>query len=97
MNGRRHLSSGTTCAELSTTPISLFETGASSGAVSLQQLFAGHGPAVVDPGLSVRDLSALIARGGWPAQQDRSLKAASRAARDYLEQVRQVDLSRVGD
>ena len=47
--------------------MSLFETGASSGAVSLQQLFVGHGPAVVDPGLSVRDLSALIARGGWPA------------------------------
>jgi hypothetical protein len=60
-------------------PMSLFETGASSGAVSLHQLFAGQGPAVVDPGLSVRDLSALIARGGWPAQQDRSLKAASRA------------------
>lgn len=78
-------------------PMSLFETGASSGAVSLQQLFAGHGPSVMDPGLSIRDLSALIARGGWPAQQNRSLKAASRAARDYLEQVRQVDLSRVGD
>ena len=78
-------------------PMSLFETGASSGAVSLHQLFAGHGPAVADPRLSVRDLSALIARGGWPAQQERSLKAASRAARDYLEQVRQVDLSRVGD
>jgi len=78
-------------------PMSLFETGASSGAVSLHQLFAGQGTAVADPGLSVRDLSALIARGGWPAQQDRSLKAASRAARDYLEQVRQVDLSRVGD
>jgi predicted AAA+ superfamily ATPase len=78
-------------------PMSLFETGASSGAVSLHQLFAGHGPAVADPGLSVRDLSALIARGGWPAQQDRSLKAASRAARDYLEQIRQVDISRVGE
>jgi predicted AAA+ superfamily ATPase len=77
-------------------PMSLFETGASSGMVSLHQLFAGQAPAVADPGLSVRDLSALIARGGWPAQQDRSLKAASRAARDYLEQVRQVDLSRVG-
>jgi uncharacterized protein len=50
---------------------------------------------VADPGLSVQDLGALIARGGWPAQQGRPLKAASRAARDYLEQVRQVDISRV--
>lgn len=78
-------------------PMSLVETGASSSAVSLRQLFAGEPQTAADPGLSVRDLSALIARGGWPAQQTRSLTAASRAARDYLEQVRQVDISRVGE
>ncbi|MEB3307905.1 MAG: AAA family ATPase, partial [Cyanobacteriota bacterium] len=78
-------------------PMSLVETGASSGAVSLRQLFAGKPQTAADPGLSVQDLSALIARGGWPAQQKRTLTAASRAARDYLEQVRQVDISRVGE
>ena len=78
-------------------PMSLFESGASSGAISLGRLFAGELQAVADPGLTIQDLSALIARGGWPAQQDRPLKAASRAARDYLEQVRQVDISRVGN
>ena len=76
-------------------PMSLFESGVSNGAVSLRQLFAGEVQAVADPGLSVQDLGALIARGGWPAQQGRTLKAVSRAARDYLEQVRQVDISRV--
>ena len=75
--------------------MSLFESGVSTGAVSLRQLFAGEVQAVADPGLSVQDLGALIARGGWPAQQGSPLKAASRAARDYLEQVRQVDISRV--
>ncbi|MCP9883329.1 ATP-binding protein [Cyanobium sp. Alchichica 3B3-8F6] len=78
-------------------PMSLFESGVSNGAVSLRQLFAGEVQAVADPGMSVQDLTALIARGGWPAQQGRPLKAASRAARDYLEQVRQVDISRVDD
>jgi len=78
-------------------PMSLVETGASSGAISLGALFARQVSAVADPGLSVQDLSALIARGGWPAQQGRTLKAANRAARDYLEQVRLVDISRVGD
>jgi uncharacterized protein len=78
-------------------PMSLVETGASSGVVSLRDLFAGAGPSVVDPSLSLQDLSDLIGRGGWPAQQGRSLQAAGRAARDYLEQVRQVDISRVGD
>lgn len=78
-------------------PMSLFESGASSGAVSLRQLFEGEAPSVVDPGLGLQDLSELIGRGGWPAQQGRPLKGAVRAARDYLEQVRLVDISRVGD
>lgn len=78
-------------------PMSLVETGASSGAVSLRELFGGAAASVVDPGLTLQDLSALIGRGGWPAQQARSLQAAGRAARDYLEQVRQVDISRVGE
>ena len=78
-------------------PMSLFETGASSGAVSLRQLFAGERQAASEPGLTLQDLSALIARGGWPAQQGRSLQAAGRAARDYLEQMRQMDISRVGE
>jgi predicted AAA+ superfamily ATPase len=78
-------------------PMSLLETGASSGAVSLRELFDGAAPSLVDPGLSLQDLSGLIGRGGWPAQQGRTLQAAARAARDYLEQVRQVDISRVGE
>jgi hypothetical protein len=65
--------------------------------VSLRELFDGAAPSLVDPGLSLQDLSGLIGRGGWPAQQGRTLQAAARAARDYLEQVRQVDISRVGE
>jgi len=43
----------------------------------------------------VADLAELVCRGGWPAQLERPLGAACRAARDYLEQVRQVDVQRV--
>ncbi|MCF8133674.1 MAG: DUF4143 domain-containing protein, partial [Synechococcus sp. Tobar2m-G35] len=95
-DANRHTGAGR-FAFLRMRPMSLFEAGASSGAISLRQLFNGEMPAVADPGLTLQDLSALIARGGWPAQQGRPLKAASRAARDYLEQVRQVDISRVGE
>ena len=78
-------------------PMTLFEAGVSAGGVSLQQLFAGEAPRSADPGLTVQDLCDLISIGGWPAQQGRPVKAALRAARDYLEQVRQVDISRVGE
>ena len=37
----------------------------------------------------------MICRGGWPGQLEQSTGAACRAARDYLEQVKQVDLQRV--
>jgi predicted AAA+ superfamily ATPase len=78
-------------------PMTLFEAGVSGGGVSLRQMFAGEAPRSADPALTVQDLCALISIGGWPAQQGRPVKAALRAARDYLEQVRQVDISRVGE
>jgi predicted AAA+ superfamily ATPase len=76
-------------------PMTLGESGAGKGGVSLAALLEGQPPSCSDPGLSVADLAELICRGGWPAQLGRPLLAACRAARDYLEQVRQVDVQRV--
>jgi predicted AAA+ superfamily ATPase len=77
--------------------MTLQEAGHATGAVSLAALFSGEPPRCGDPGLTVPQLAELITIGGWPAQQERPVKAAARAARDYLEQVRQVDISRVDD
>ena len=76
-------------------PMTLYETGHTNGAVSLRALLAGDPPRSDDPGLTVADLADRITSGGWPAQHDRGVADAARAARDYLEQVRQVDVSRV--
>jgi predicted AAA+ superfamily ATPase len=76
-------------------PMTLFETGHTNGAVSLAAVLAGEPPRSDDPGLTVADLAARITSGGWPAQHGRRVVHAARAARDYLEQVRQVDVSRV--
>lgn len=78
-------------------PMTLLESGHGSGAVSLAALFAGEAPRCGDPGLVVADLAERICIGGWPGQLGSPVKAACRAARDYLEQVRQVDISRVDD
>jgi hypothetical protein len=75
-------------------PMTLFETGHSSGALQLTALIAGEAPRCDDPGLTVADLADRITAGGWPAQVGRPVIDAARAARDYLEQVRQVDVSR---
>lgn len=76
-------------------PMTLYETGHTNGAVSLAALFAGEAQRSDDPGLTVSGLAERITVGGWPAQQGRRVADASRAARDYLEQMRQVDVSRV--
>ncbi|WP_254968047.1 ATP-binding protein [Cyanobium sp. CH-040] len=76
-------------------PMTLCESGAGQGGVSLAALLEGQPPSCADPGLALADLAELVCRGGWPAQVDRPLAAACRAARDYLEQVRQVDVQRV--
>lgn len=76
-------------------PLTLFESGHSNGSVSLSGLLSGEPPRTDDPGVAVADLADLIAAGGWPAQHGRRVADAARAARDYLEQIRSVDVPRV--
>lgn len=76
-------------------PMTLFETGHTNGAISLAACMAGVAPRCKDSGLTVADLADRITAGGWPAQLGQGVGIAARAARDYLEQIRQVDVSRV--
>ncbi len=76
-------------------PMTLFETGHSNGVVSLAALMEGQPPHSPDPGLTVTNLAERITVGGWPAQQGRKVIDAARAARDYLDQIRQIDVGRV--
>jgi len=76
-------------------PMTLFETGHTNGALSLAALLAGDRPSSTDPGLTVRDVSERIVTGGWPALHDSAPQQAMRFNRDYLRQVREVDVSRL--
>lgn len=76
-------------------PMTLFETGHSSGMVSLAALLDHEAPRSGEPGLSVTELAERVVGGGWPAIQRRRITDAARTARDYLEQIRHVDVHRV--
>lgn len=76
-------------------PMSLFETGHSSGEISLAALFAGEPSAAKDPGLSIEQLAERIAVGGWPGLLNRSPSQALPILRGYLDQTRRVDISRL--
>jgi len=77
--------------------MTLFEVGASSGEISLAQLLAGEPARSADPGLTVVEIAREIAIGGWPGFRGLTLEQALRAVRDYLEEIRRVDVSRVED
>ncbi len=91
---RRHSGAGR-IAVLRMRPMTLFEMGASSGAVSLSGLLSGEAPSCPDPGVTLAGLAELIAVGGWPGHLSRTPAAAQQVNRDYLAQIAQVDIGRV--
>lgn len=76
-------------------PMSLVESGHSTATVSLRGLLEGQTQNARDAGLTVPALANLIAIGGWPAWQGKSLQSVSRAARDHLTQISHVDVSAI--
>jgi predicted AAA+ superfamily ATPase len=68
-------------------PMSLFETGHSTGQVSLRSLFDGDFRATRDPGLSVPRLMERLVIGGWPALLDADVPTARQWIRDYLSTI----------
>ena len=73
-------------------PMSLFETGLSSGAVPLNDLFSAGTGLVAAPTSGLRDLVEAVCRGGWPASLDIDLAAAQDYASSYLAEVCRTDI-----
>lgn len=77
-------------------PMSLWESGDSSGSVSLSALFDGADPTGARPALSdLRDIAAVLCRGGWPQSLALPPELATDSSFDYLEAVVKRDISRV--
>lgn len=76
--------------------MSLWESGDSSGDVSLEELFGGALPDGAS-NIDLDRLAFLTCRGGWPGALGLSEKAALRVARAYLKAVVNYDISKVDD
>ena len=76
--------------------MTLFESGESSGEVSLTDLFAGKDPTGAHPALlELPDIAQVICRGGWPVVCGLKGEVALDASFDYLDAVVKRDISRV--
>ena len=77
-------------------PMSLFESGESSGAVSLSGLLDGERAAGGRSDLDVAGLADLICRGGWPWLLGEPPSAAQGRLRGYLGEIARTDVARSG-
>ncbi len=77
-------------------PMSLYESGESNGSVSLYNLFASSEDIIRgSSSLTLKDISFLICRGGWPMSLDVPEDVALQQAFDYFDAVVKEDVSRV--
>jgi predicted AAA+ superfamily ATPase len=90
---RRHTGAGR-FARLTMRPMTLFESGQSTGSISLSDLLSGERPSA-STALRVPDIADLVVRGGWPLNLRLSTTAAATANQDYLRSIAEVDISRV--
>lgn len=77
-------------------PMSLFETGESTGEMSLAGLLAGEPQRSAQSNLALRRLAELTCAGGWPGNMGRSPEQAARANRDYLSEIQRADVRQAG-
>ena len=77
-------------------PMALWESGDSSGSVSLSALFAGEKPAGEQSAVeSLEEIAFLICRGGWPSVSSLRTKVALNVAFAYVDAIARKDISRV--
>lgn len=90
-DARRHSGAGR-FSRLTMRPMSLFESGDSTGEMSLAALLDGHRPTAAPTEVTVPRYAELVVRGGWPLNLTRTIAAAARANIDYVTTIAEVDL-----
>lgn len=75
-------------------PMSLYESGESTGEVSLKSLFAGNLNVDGENTLDIDKLAYLVCRGGWPQAVGLKTEAALQQAFDYYDAVVKSDINR---
>ena len=76
--------------------MSLFESGESTGAISLKDLFDGKEDMFNESDLSIEKAAFILTRGGWPeAVNEKNEKYALRMVYNYLDAVANQDMSKI--
>lgn len=78
-------------------PMTLFEAGRSSGAVSLAELCEGKLTPKLTGDANIYNLIDCIIRGGWPGNQDAPIESAGILPKEYIDGVVDDEVHRIDD
>ena len=79
-------------------PMTLYESGASSGEVSLRELCVGGDfPTRMNENVSLQHLAELLVRGGWPGNLQVPESSAGILAKEYITALLETDVYRVDE
>ena len=90
----RHSGAGR-MAKIIMRPMSLWESGESSGQISLKDIFAGNHKISGDSKINFEQIAYVICRGGWPEVIGDSEKVALRVASNYYQLLTDDDITDV--
>ena len=90
-NITRHTGTGR-ITRLRMRPMTLYETGLSSGEVSLRGLLEGTTRPAAESRSTLLEVASAVCRGGWPASLDLSQSAAVASVRDYVQEAVRADI-----
>ena len=93
-DGNRHTGTGR-FAKVRMRPMSLWESGDSSGQISLSRLFGPDHGISGDSDLNFDKIAKLICRGGWPESVGEDEKVALLIARNYYRSLTDSDITDV--
>lgn len=75
--------------------MSLYESGVSTGAVSLKDLFLNHSVQYKRSNLKVEDYAKWIIKGGWPESIDDTEEQSIRRMQSYIDALVKEDINKV--
>ena len=90
----RHTGAGR-IARFTMRPMSLWESGDSTGEVSLGELFAEKDPTGATNRLNLEELAELLCRGGWPRALNMPKRYARKPIEEYLAAIVEIDVTHV--
>lgn len=98
INKHRYIHTGTgRIARLKMRTMSLYESGYSSGLVSLEDICNNVAPNVMTGEVQLKDLIRYILLGGWPLVTDSSIEKGTLIAKEYVKSVLNEDIHKIDD